>query len=280
MRSIVCRSRPIALALVGLASTLSSGCLAATTLITVKSDASGTIEQTLVMSPAAAAQFQQMMAMGQAAGGASKPTELFSEQDARNAAARIGEGVTYVSSQRLKTADGEGLKAVYAFTDVRNLRLSERPTPPGGGAMPGLTPPGRGGADDLTFRFSGPPAGNPVVTVVFPSAPAGSRQSAPDAGRGGQMPPEAMAMARQMLKGLRIDIAMQVDGRIVRTNSKYVEGSKVTLLAIDFEQLLADPSLVADLQKTQSIEGIKARLEGVKGVKVNPDNEVSVEFTK
>ncbi|MBI1875205.1 MAG: hypothetical protein HYS05_15135 [Acidobacteria bacterium] len=280
MRSTFFRSRFAKLALLWLVSTLSSGCLAATTLITVKSDASGTIEQTLVMSPTAVAQLQQMMAMGQAAGGGSKPTELFSEQEARNAATRIGDGVTYVSSQRLKTADGEGLKALYAFTDVRKLRLSERPTPPGSAAMPGVTPPGRGGSDDLTFRFSGPPAGNPTVTVVFPSPPAGGRQSAPDTGRGGQMPPEAMAMARQMFKGLRIDIAMQVDGRIVRTNSPYVDGSKVTLLAIDFEQFLDDPALLGDLQKLQSIEAVRSRLGGVKGVKINPDNEVSVEFTR
>lgn len=273
-----CRLR--ALACLWLASALSSGCLASTTLITVKSDASGTIEQTLVMSPAAAAQFQQMMAMGQAAGAGSKPTEPFSEQDARNAVTRLGDGVTYVSSQRLKTADGEGLKALYAFTDVRKLRLNERPTPPGGGAMPGMTPPGRSPAEDLTFRFSGPPASNPVVTVVFPSPSAGGRQNTPDAGRGGQMPPEALAMAKQMFKGLRIDIAMQVDGRIVRTNSPYVEGSKVTLLSIDFEQLLADPALLGDLQKMQSIESVRSRLTGIKGVKVNPDTEVTVEFTK
>jgi hypothetical protein len=280
MRSSLVFPRPLAIALLWLVSALSSGCLAATTLITVKPDASGTIEQTLMMSPAAAAQLQQMMAMGQAAGGGSKPTELFPEQDARNAATRIGEGVTYVSSQRLKSVDGEGLKALYAFTDVRKLRLSERPTPPGGGAMPGLTPPGRGGADDLTFRFSGPPAGNPIVTVVFPSAAASGRPNVPDAGRGGQMPPEALAMARQMLKGLRIDIAMQVDGRIVRTNSPHVEGSKVTLLAIDFEQFLADPAFLADLQKMQSIDALRARVGGVKGVKINPDNEVSVEFAR
>lgn len=257
-----------------LAATLSSGCLAATTLITLKTDASGTIEQTVVLSPAAAAQFQQMMAMGQAAGG-KPPAELFSEEDARNAASRLGEGVTYVSSQRIKSADGEGVRALYAFADVRKLRLDQRPTPPGG-AMPGLTP--RGGAEDLAFRFTGPPAGNPTVTVVFPST-TGGRPIAPEGDRG-QIPPEALAMARQMLKGARIDIAMQVEGRILKTNSPHVEGSKVTLLAIDFEPLLADPSILNDLQRTQSIDALRSRLRGVKGVKVNPENEVSIEFTR
>lgn len=273
----ICPLRFIALASFCLAAVLSSGCLASTTIITVKADASGTIDQTLLMTPAAVAQFQQLAAMGQAAG-SSKPQELFSEQDARNTAAKLGEGVTYVSSQRLKTPEGEGIKARYAFTDVRKLRLNERPSAPGG-SMPGMTPSGRGAADDLTFRFSGPPAGNPVVTVVFPST-TGGRPNAPDAGRGNQMPPEALAMARQVLKGLRIDIVMQVDGRIIKTNSPFVEGSTVTLLAIDFEQLLADPAILADLQQTQSIEAVRSRLTGIKGVKLNPDNEVTIEFVR
>lgn len=259
------------------AAVLSSGCLAATTLITVKPDASGTIDQTMIMSPAAMAQFQQLMAMGQAAG-SHKPIDLFSEAELKNTAARLGEGVTFVSSQRLKTAEGEGIKAVYAFTDIRKLRLDQRPTPPGGG-MPGMMP-GRSGGDDLTFRFTGPPTGNPVVSVVFPSPSGGGRQNTPDTGRGGQMPPEALAMAKQMFKGLRIDIAMQVTGRIVRTNSPHVEGSKVTLLAVDFEQLLNDPSIFADLQKSQTIDAVRSRLAGIKGVKVPPENEVTIEFER
>jgi len=47
-------------------------------------------------------------------------------------------------------------------------------------------------------------------------------------------------MIMQMFKGLHMGMAINVEGKVVKTNSQYVEGSKVTLMDIDFDPLLSD----------------------------------------
>jgi Trk K+ transport system NAD-binding subunit len=77
---------------------------------------------------------------------------------------------------------------------------------------------------------------------------------------------------------VNIEIALDVAGAIVKTNSPYVEGSKVTLLEMDFSQLLANQTLLEQVAEPDSIEEAKKMLQGVKGFKVNLDREVTVEF--
>ncbi len=85
-------------------------------------------------------------------------------------------------------------------------------------------------------------------------------------------------MMKKMLDGLRIEIALEVAGAIVKTNSPYVQGSKVTLLEMDFAELMTNDAVLGKLANPESIEDAKQMLKGVKGVKVNLDREVMVEF--
>jgi len=85
-------------------------------------------------------------------------------------------------------------------------------------------------------------------------------------------------MMKKMLDGLRIEIALEVAGAIVKTNSPYVQGSKVTLLEMDFAELITNDAVLGKLANPESIEDAKQMLKGVKGVKVNLDREVMVEF--
>jgi hypothetical protein len=260
---------------------LLTGCINSTTVINLKTDGSGTIEQTTTMTAQAAAQLQQMAAsFGR---GNEKPgNPLFNEQDLRAAAAKMGEGVTFVSATPVHTKEAEGSKAVYAFTDITKLRLEQKPsTPRGAGAMGGKVPGGTA-AEDVAFRFVKTPAGTSRVTVVFPDIKPGAKA----AGQAGQpaskaddpMQAAALAMAKQMMNGLKIAIVLQPVGRLIKTNSPFVQGQQVTLLEVDMSQMAVDDKLLQGVQRASSFEEMKAQLKGVKGVKLNPDREVSVEF--
>ena len=61
--------------------------------------------------------------------------ELFNEKDARSRAAKMGEGVSFVSSRKIKLEGMEGQEATYAFRDMTKLKLSEKPETP---SVPGL----------------------------------------------------------------------------------------------------------------------------------------------
>jgi hypothetical protein len=268
--------------LILLASVVLSGCLNSTTVINVTADGSGTIEQTFLMNKQAMAQLQQMTAAAGQGGG--KKLTLFDEQAMRNAAPQLGEGVTFVSATPLNTADSEGTRALYEFHDITKLRMDQKPsTPRAGVGTMGM--PGGNAPENILFRFGKAPGGNPRVTVVFPEAKvdearraAQAQQGQAAAKPGDPMQAAALAMLKPMLNGMKISIVLQPAGRIVKTNSPFVHEQQVTLLELDLGQLLADDTMLQKLQGAGSLEDIKGMLKGVKGAKVNPDREVSVEF--
>jgi hypothetical protein len=269
-------------AIVGLA-VLLTGCINSTTVINVKPDGSGTIEQTMTMTAQAAAQLQQMAAsFGR---GSQKPgNPLFDEQNLRAAASKLGEGVTFVSATPIHTNEAEGGKAVYAFTDITKLRLEQKPAAPGGAGAMGGRLPGGTAPEDVAFRFAKTPAGTSRVTVVFPEVkPRTPPSAAPGGQPGAPKPNDAMqagmlAMARQVMNGLKLSIVLQPAGRLLKTNSPYVQGQQVTLLEVDMSQVPMDDKMLQAVQSAASFEEMKALLKGVKGVKLNPDREVVVEF--
>jgi len=260
---------------------ITSSCFTSVTTIKVKPDGSGTIEQSIAMKAEAAA---QLTAMASTFGDAAEkdkdkppaPPELFSEKDMREAAAKFGEGVTFVSSQPIKTKDLTGRVATYSFADITKVRVNQKPPSPKG--APAEDESKGKAADDVAFTFLRHPGGTSVVTVLFPE-PDLSKKKDKDADTESKKPdPTQLAMMKKMLDGLRIEIGLEVAGAIVKTNSPYVQGSKVTLLEMDFAELMTNDAVLGKLANPESIEDAKQMLKGVKGVKVNLDREVMVEF--
>jgi hypothetical protein len=257
-----------------------AGFISSDTLVRVKADGSGTIETTTVMSAMFVSQMTQMAA---AFGGKEReqgkggPPELFSMDDMKAAAAKMGEGVRFVSGEKIKKADGEGMKAVYAFSDITKLKINQKPDLPGGAAQgAGLTMSG-GAAEDLTFRLARQPNGNALLTLVFPQMAA---RQGKGAGPTPSQTPDAqqLEMMKTLFKGMRIAIGVEPEGRIVQTNSTYVTGNRVTVLEMDFEQLLSNPALMSQMSNIKTLEEAKRTLKDVKGFKMNLDPELRIEF--
>jgi hypothetical protein len=271
------------LALTLIAAGVLSGCLASSTVIHVNADGTGTIESLTTMNPAALAQLRQM-ASGLSGRPEQKSFDPFATDKWQAAAAKMGEGVTLVSADRVATSDVEGMKAVYAFRDISKVTLNQRPDIGDGvsGRVGGLSL-GGGGPEDVSFRLNRQAGGNAVLTVVFP-APAGSAPSSVAAGAGGQVDgmksasPQTLLILQQLLKGLKISIVVEPNGRLVRTTSPFVDGEKVTLLDLDFDALVADPERLLAMQNVTSVEQAKQTLRDVPGVKVNQEREVTIEF--
>jgi hypothetical protein len=277
MKRVLRRSR---VALCAVAAVALSGCIQSSTLIKMKPDGSGTIEQTMTMSAEALAQLSALSAMNDdknknKAGGLD---DLFSEADAQKEAPKLGEGVTFVSSQKIDTADRKGLKAVYAFTDIRKLKLNEVSMPSGADAGGGMAPK----EPPMTFTFKQLPSGNGELTVNQPGiekalTEAGNKPSAGSAQPDPKMAAAGLEMAKQFLKGLKIDIAVQVP-RLVKTNSPYAAGGTVTLLSMDFDQVLTNPAMMDRMNGVKTLAETKALLKDVKGFKVNLEPQLTIEF--
>lgn len=88
-------------------------------------------------------------------------------------------------------------------------------------------------------------------------------------------------MVRNMFKGARMTVAVEVDGAIVTTDGPQRDGSRVTVFAVDFEQLLSDPSKFSALQSMKpgtDFSAARKALDGVPGV-ILPDTPlVTIQF--
>jgi hypothetical protein len=249
-----------------------AGCFQVSTLVSVTGSGAGTITQRVVFSAGALAQVRQFAAL--ASGGLTQNVEAVSEQQARDAADRMGEGVTYVSSTPIATAEGEGRESVYAFTDINRVRLEPQPPAPGGFAgAQGLA----GDVGRLTFTHARQADGRALLRVTVPQVVL-TRNNRTGRPAGALPSPDQLAQVRPIVAGARLAIAVEPAGALVRTNSAYVDGRRVTVLDVDVDQLLSDTTL-ARLRTAQTSEEARAALADSPGVKINFESKLTIEFT-
>ena len=239
-----------------------SACFQFSTVLTVKADGSGTIEQRLLFSQSAVAQLRQFAALS---GGAADFDPL-SERQARDAAASLGTGVTYVSSVPIDSSEGVGRDISYAFADVNQLSLDQAPPPPGGMAAP----QGGGPGERVTFKLTRQADGHSLLTIALPAVPAISASNGPSA--------EQVAMLKPMLTGARLSIEIEPAGTLVRTSSPFVTDRRVTLLDVNADALFKDDTLLQRLQAAATPEEMKTILKSVPNIKLNLDPEITIEF--
>jgi hypothetical protein len=172
------------------------------------------------------------------------------------------------------------MRSICAFKDITKLKVSQKPSSPGGPPAPG----GKDVDETMRFGFSKAANGNAVLTIAMPDLKAAADKKAATSktpAKSPEAPPEAMAMMKQMFKGLRIAIAVEPEGKVVSTNSPYLEGSRVTLMEMSFDALLGDEAKLKEFSAAMdggSIADAKRLMKGLKGMKISLDPEVKIEF--
>jgi len=247
-----------------------TACLNSTTLVKLKPDGSGTVEQTTLVNMAA---LKGMGGAAQSAGPMSNKAEL------ERTAARMGKGVRLLSSEPFKGANGfEGTKAIFAFEDINQIEISQDPNVSRGADAAGANP-----ESPVKFNFSRN-GGTSTLTINIQDRPSGASKTEPPAPPG-DMPdltnPMIMNMIKSMFQGFKINIDLEVVGSIVKTNAEYVTGPRITLLEMDMAALLADEAKLKALQGKvspgASFSDIKPYLKDIKGIKIDGPS-ISVEF--
>jgi hypothetical protein len=246
-----------------------SGCFQMTTVMKINGDGSGTVEHRMLFTTQALAQIKQFGALG----GRGQAVDPTSEQQAREMAAALGPGVTYVSSTPVKTPTGEGRDAIYSFTDVSQIRVATQPAPPGGVTI--RTPTLTTDVDTVTFSMARDPGGNPVLHVNVPESALVQGISTNAATL-----PQQLPMIKTMLAGAYITLMVEPAGTLVRASTPHVDGQRVTLLEVDLDTLLKDPdALLARVQAAKTHDEVKKALEDVPGLKLTIAPEITIEFT-
>jgi hypothetical protein len=278
---VVMRTLRLVFAIGAIGAALACGaCLQSTVLIKVNGDGSGTIEQGLLMTGTALAQLRSFAALGNGA----KPVDPFSEAQMRANAASIGPTVTYLSSTPIKTEEGEGRNIIYAFTDINQLRINQQPPTPGG--LTTRTPDDAARRQAVLFALERQPNGNALLRITMPTPQATMMPMMPatpvpdaDGKAKSKLTPEQLAMAKQMFAGMRIAIAVEPEGRLVSATSPFIDGQRVTLVDVDFDQILKEDGALARLQSVRSVEEANTVLKDIPGLKICLEREITIEFT-
>lgn len=263
-----------------LVSILLLGCFEVSTVIKVKPDGSGTVEETVLMGPSMM-MMVQMAAQTVQEGQKGKPPEkfsLFKEDSLKKRAATMGPGVTFVSAQPLKEGDREGFKALYRFKDIEQLKVSLNPTDimPSAGEKPGEAPKKQ---EPILFMFI--KGAMRTLLIIMPQQEFKEKSSQTKDAKPQQVDSAQNLLAMQMfLKDLKISIAVEVEGSVVETNASFAEGPKVTLMEVDFGKLLTDPEKLKKLSdlSPQSVEEAKFLMKEFPGMKIETNKITRVVF--
>jgi hypothetical protein len=231
-----------------------AACFQGERAIKVNADGSGSIVDTLVLG----AQMKALMDLNDVP--ADKGTD---RKKLDLAAAGMGPGVRFVTQE--KTADR--LKTTYTFKDVSALKVDVSPGPDDDKKDQKSPQP-------LAFRFThaGP---NAVLTVIQPQP-----KPSLSADTSGALAQGMWGMMKGMLKGLKLKTTVEVTGRVARTNSRLVQGSTITLLDMDFDQITANDANFKKFTAAGDDPSVldPKRLQGIQGISVNPDTEIVIEF--
>jgi len=195
----------------------------------------------------------------------------------------MGSGVTYTSGGKIISDKFVGYQAVYTFTDINNLSLNQNRSEDLT-AAPATIDDGSGKKPEkVMFRFSkGSPA---TLTIRQPEDTSGGKIAKEEkhevqATEDKNLTGANVEQFREMMEGLKFSLTVEVRGNIVQTNATHHEGSRITVMDLDFDKLLGNPEQIARLNRLQpkSYEDVRELARNIPGMKVDLNKELVVTF--
>ena len=261
-----------------LCAVLSTGCLTIDSVIAVQADGTGILTHTLFLKSTTIESLKKFATTKENRNDGAGWKDFFSEAKWREASATMGEGVTFQSLQPLKKRGWEGVKVVYFFRDISKLTLKM-----GFPSVMSLTEPAAA-SEALTFRFAPAAAATARLTIVIPPDRALDERtsgSPPETEHSRPTTTAPMAQFRPILDGFRASVAVKVSGPIVNTNADYASGSKLVILAVDFNEMMssgADFAMFGTAIDGRLPPEIREKLKATRGLSMEVQPEVNVEF--
>lgn len=272
----------LTVALAGLA-----GCIDVETVVHVRPDGSGYVEERMLMREDAVAMLGEMSAaMGDEGDAGSVEARLVDEAKLRERARSMGEGVALLAAEPISTEAGAGYRARFAFEDINALRIDQNPGDKAPGASAGAVPGPEPKRELVTFDFR--PGPTPELVIHAPRGGGmdegdGAGENTPGAEPTDPDSPEgqmATQMMRKLFDGLRVALALEVEGRIVESNATHRTDSRVTLMDLDFGRLLRDAKRLESFaaRQPESIAEAKDLMRAIPGMKLELEPEVRIRF--
>jgi len=268
------------------------GCFQTDTVIRIKPDGSGVIEETFLLSNSLLESFQEL-SKGFAGDDNDTKNEAKIEKqdpvqgmikDAQSRENQYGPDVKFVSAIPLKTETMGGYKAIYAFKDINTLKVNQNPG--NKTKKPGAGEENPAKEEIILFKFVKGPVS--TLTVTMPKnkdgkevqVPKGEAQNKGEVQNKGEADPKAAEVAKTFLKDMGIRIALEIDGTILKTNATYRKKSELTIVDLNFGKLIENKDVFEKViaASPKTIEEAKELVKGIEGLKIEMTNPIVVEF--
>jgi hypothetical protein len=263
-----------------LLTTLFVGCLQVDTRVKVNKDGSGTIEETVVMKDAVIQMFKEFAVMFDST--KSEDFQMFKEDELKTKAVNYGEGVEYLSGEKFSIEGYEGYKVVYSFKDINKIKLSPNPDDkvPFGEDMGADVSDEKAVDDYLKFNFT---KGNPSTLVInFPKPEMEDKIETEETTEfeDSTFSEEDEQKMIEMFDGMKIKVSFNFNDPIKETDASFVDGNKITLMEIDFSEVIKNKEILENLQKNKpkTMEEFKQVIGDIPGIKVEFKEQVIVKF--
>jgi len=259
---------------------LLSGCMQVLQKVSVNRDGTGTMVETLKI-PAMMAGFLQEMDDSEGAEQEGSLSEsLFPEEQFRESAKEMGEGVEFVSRE-VKEFEGEmiGYEATYSIADINMFTLNPL-TDEATMAKPSTDTP-------VTFILS---QGTTSSTLTIEQHFAIDEESITEEeeyetpsgeGESGEGEEEMMAQFAEMMKGMRMQVIIECGDEIEKTDAKWWSRNRIVLLDFDGEELYSHPEkmeMLNQMEQSLSKEDFDNLLKGIEGIRFDTSEEIKVTF--
>lgn len=204
---------------------------------------------------------------------------LFPEEQFRENAKEMGEGVEFVSREVKEFEGGMvGYEATYSIADIDKFILNPR-TDEATMEKPSTDTP-------ITFRLSrGTSSSTLTIKQHFPieegSITEEEDEAPPAQGELSEADAEQVAQFAGMMKGIRMQIIIECGDEIENTNAEWWSRNRIVLMDFDAEELFSHPEklqMLSQMQQSPSKEDFDNLLEGIEGIRFDTSEEIKVTF--
>jgi len=255
-----------------------SGCLQVKTTVNLNQDGSGTIEEIFVMKTEVINMMKEFALAFDSA--KTEEFDIYNETELREKASDLGEGVVFISGERITMDNYEGFKAVYSFADINKLKLNPSPEDkiPYGAE---LGEDEKESAEDfLKFNFM---KGNPSSLVInFPKPLLEDKPETEETTEfeDSTFNEQAEQKMIEMFDGMKMALYFNFNDDIDQTDASFFDGSKVTLMEIDFSEIIKNKEVFKKFQgaKPETMEEFKEVVGDLEGIKIEFKEQVTIKF--
>ena len=250
---------------------LFSGCLKVNSNVIINKDGSGILEEQVLMSDMVISMMNEFMSSFEDSTSAPEEFKLFKEDELEAKASEYGEGVRYVSGEEIKIDGWQGYKAIYSFEDLNMIKMETDPNTKVENPQDGQA------TEHFSFKFTP----GDIAELIIDRPELNSIIEDEDISVETDTENEELDDDLiKMMDGMTMTISLELKGEIVETNASYVDDTKITMLDIDFSEILKNKETLELFKKNppDNLDEMKEIVKNIPGMKVEFKKPVIVKF--